>query len=69
MKSILRRDTGEDWRQYVVRLIREEGVVEATRKPTDEEIRRYDLRERPESTPRLLQPLGNPVTACNDVLT
>jgi hypothetical protein len=37
MKSILRRDTGEDWREYVVRLMKEEGVVEAKDEPTYEE--------------------------------
>jgi transposase len=42
MKSIVRKDTGEDWRAYVVRLMREEGLVEADRAPTDEEVRRYD---------------------------
>jgi transposase len=42
MRSIVRKDTGEDWRAYVVRLMREEGLVEADREPTDEEVRRYD---------------------------
>src|SRR3954447_13201232 len=42
MKRIVRKDTGEDWRAYVVRLMREEGLVEADREPTDEEVRRYD---------------------------
>ena len=42
MKSILRRDTGEDWKQYVGRLMKEEGIVEAQHEPTDEEIRRFD---------------------------
>ena len=42
MKSILRRDTGEDWREYVVRLMKEEGKIDATHEPTDEEIRRFD---------------------------
>ena len=42
MKSILRRDTGEDWRQYVVRLMKEEGKIDAKHEPTDEEIRRFD---------------------------
>jgi len=46
MKSILRRDTGEDWKQYVVRLMKEEGVVEAQDEPTDEEIRRYDKKRK-----------------------
>ena len=41
-KSIVRKDTGEDWRTYVVRLMREEGVIEADVEPTDEEVRRYD---------------------------
>jgi transposase len=42
MKSIIRRDTGEDWKQYVARLMREEGVIDEKHEPTDEEIRRYD---------------------------
>lgn len=42
MKSIVRRDTGEDWRQYVTRLMREEGVIDSEHEPTDEEVRRYD---------------------------
>src|SRR5262249_19113281 len=42
MKSIVRKDTGEDWKEYVTRLMREEGVIEPEREPTDEEIRRYD---------------------------
>ena len=42
MKSIVRKDTGEGWRAYVVRLMREEGLIEADREPTDEEVRRYD---------------------------
>jgi transposase len=42
MKSIVRRDTGEDWKEYVARLMREEGVVPADHQPTDEEIRRFD---------------------------
>lgn len=42
IKSIVRKDTGEDWRAYVVRLMREEGVIEKDREPTDEEVRRFD---------------------------
>jgi transposase len=42
MKSIVRRDTGEDWKQYLTRLMREEGVIDQEHEPTDEEIRRYD---------------------------
>jgi len=42
MKSIVRKDTGEDWRAYVVGLMKEQGVVEKDQEPTDEEIRRFD---------------------------
>jgi transposase len=42
MKSIVRRDTGEDWKQYVTRLMREEGAIEPGHEPTDEEVRRFD---------------------------
>jgi hypothetical protein len=42
MKSIVRQDTGENWNQYVTRLMREEGVVEPDEEPTAEELRRYD---------------------------
>jgi transposase len=46
MKSIVRRDTGEDWKQYVTRLMREEGVVSADETPTDEAIRRFDKKRK-----------------------
>ena len=39
MKSIVRQDTGEDWNEYLRRLLQEEQGVE---NPTDEEIRRFD---------------------------
>jgi transposase len=42
MKSIVRRDTGENWKEYVTRLMKEEGVIEPEAEPTDEEVRRYD---------------------------
>jgi transposase len=42
MKSIVRRDTGENWKEYVTRLMHEEGVIGADHEPTDEEVRRYD---------------------------
>lgn len=42
MRSIVRKDTGEDWRAYVVRLMREEGVIGSDATPTDEEVRRFD---------------------------
>jgi transposase len=49
MKSIIRRDTHEDWRQYVVRLMKEEGVVAADAAPSDEEIRRFDKQRKNKS--------------------
>jgi len=39
MKSIVRRDTGEDWNEYLRRLLQEREGVE---NPTDEELRRFD---------------------------
>ena len=42
MKSIVRRDTGEDWREYVRRLMREAGQIEPGDEPTAEEIARFD---------------------------
>ena len=38
MKSIVRRDTGEDWNAYVRSLMAQEGIEE----PTDEDVRRFD---------------------------
>lgn len=42
MKSIVRRDTGEDWKEYVTRLMREDGVIGPEEQPSDEDIRRFD---------------------------
>lgn len=42
MKSIVRRDTGENWKAYVTRLMREEGVIANDEEPTDEDARRFD---------------------------
>ncbi len=42
MKSIVRRDTGEDWREYVVGIMRREGVIATDSKPTDEQVRAFD---------------------------
>ena len=38
MRGILRKETGEDWKEYLKRLLAEQGVDN----PTDEEIRRFD---------------------------
>src|SRR6478672_10218761 len=42
MKSIVRRDTGEDWKAYLKRLMREEGLIEEDDDPTNDELRRFD---------------------------
>jgi transposase len=49
MKSIVRRDTGEDWNAYVARLMREEGVIGPEETPTVEEIARYDRKRKGKS--------------------
>ena len=41
-KSIVRRGTGEDWRSYVIGLMRAEGIVKENQEPSDEQIRRFD---------------------------
>jgi transposase len=46
MKSIVRRDTDEGWNDYVTRLMREEGVIDAAHEPTAEEIRRFDRKRK-----------------------
>ena len=38
MKSIVRKDTGEDWREFLTRLAKAEGIED----PTDEDLRRLD---------------------------
>jgi len=42
MKSIVRRDTGEDWQEYVQRLMQEAGQIEEGDEPTAEEMARFD---------------------------
>jgi transposase len=46
MKSIVRRDTGEDWQEYVGRLMREAGQIEEGQEPTAEEIARFDRKRK-----------------------
>jgi transposase len=45
MKSIVRKDTGENWHEYVTRLMQEEGVIAPGETPSADELRRFD-RER-----------------------
>ena len=42
MKSIVRRDTGEDWNEYLKRLMLAEGLIDEQDEPTSEELRRFD---------------------------
>jgi transposase len=42
MKAIVRKETGEDWKEYVKRLMAEEGIDD----PNDEEIRRFDRKRK-----------------------
>ncbi len=42
MKSIVRRDTGEDWQTYVTKLMHEQGEIAEDHEPTSEEVRRFD---------------------------
>ena len=44
MKSIVRKETGEDWKAYLIRLMREEGELADDEEPTDEDLRRFDKR-------------------------
>jgi transposase len=46
MKSIVRRESGEDWQQYVTRLMREDGTIGPEHEPSDEEVRRYDKKRK-----------------------
>ena len=46
MKSIVRRDTGEDWKEYVTRLMREEGVIGPDETPSQAEVLRYDRKRK-----------------------
>jgi transposase len=42
MRSIVRKDSGEDWKDYLKRLMAEEGIEN----PTDAEIRRFDKKRK-----------------------
>lgn len=42
MRSIIRKDTGEDYKEYLKRLMAEEGIDN----PSDEEIRRFDKKRK-----------------------
>jgi IS5 family transposase len=46
MKSIVRKDTGEDWQAYLTALMREAGAIGPEETPTVEELKRFDKRRK-----------------------
>ncbi|QOJ14046.1 MAG: hypothetical protein HRU75_05090 [Planctomycetia bacterium] len=46
LKSIVRKDTGEDYRQYLRRLAKEAGIED----PTDDDLKRFDQKRRARSS-------------------
>ena len=46
MKSIVRKETGEDWKEYVTGLMRAEGVIDEHETPSDDDIRRFDKKRK-----------------------
>jgi transposase len=50
MKSIVRRDTGEDWQEYLTRLMQEQGVSDEDETPSDDELRRFDKQRKDKTT-------------------
>lgn len=46
MKSIVRRDSREDWKEYVKRLMVEEGVIDEDDDPPADELRRFDRKRK-----------------------
>jgi hypothetical protein len=42
MRSIVRKDSGEDWNAYLTRLMREEGLIGKGDEPSAEELRKFD---------------------------
>jgi transposase len=46
MKCIVRRDTGEDWNDYLRRLMQEQGLLADGEVPTVEDLRRFDKKRK-----------------------
>ena len=42
MKTIVRKDSGEDWKAYLKRLMIEQGLIDKNDDPSDEELRKFD---------------------------
>jgi len=58
MKSLVRRDTGEDWKAYVRGLAAAEGLEN----PTDEELRRFDKRRKKKTSNKDWQSATDPAS-------
>ncbi|QDT67927.1 Transposase DDE domain protein [Planctomycetes bacterium MalM25] len=50
MRSIVRKESGEDWKAYVKRLMQEAGEIEEGEDPTDEDLRRFDKKRKNKKT-------------------
>tara|TARA_R110002072_G_C7951867_1_gene533257 strand:+ start:404 stop:961 length:558 start_codon:yes stop_codon:yes gene_type:complete len=46
MQTIVRRETGEDCKDYLRRLMREKGVIDDNDNSSDEELRRFDRKRK-----------------------
>lgn len=46
MKSIVRKDTGEDWREYVTGLMRESGAIGPEETPSAAEVAKFDKKRK-----------------------
>lgn len=46
MKAIVRRDSGEDWKAYLKRLMIEAGEIEEDDEPGDDELRKFDRKRK-----------------------
>lgn len=42
MKTIVRKDSGEDWKAYLKRLMQEEGLIDEGDDPSDDDLRKFD---------------------------
>ena len=58
MKSLVRRDTGEDWKEYVRRLAAAEGIEN----PSDEELRRFDKKRKKKTSNQEWQSATDPAS-------
>ena len=62
MKSLVRRDTGEDWKAYVRRLAAAEGIEN----PSDEELRRFDKKRKKKTSNKEWQSATDPASRYED---